>query len=485
MKSFKILLFAVIILFIHSIAYSQSITVTSPNGGENWIKGTTRNITWTSSGITSGTFTVRLFDGTTNIGIIQAGIPCTDGAHSIPWIVGNLAGGGTASPGSNFKIKVRQASLAPNDFSDAPFTISEVVGPTGSITVTSPNGGENWIKGTTRNITWTSSGITTGTFTVRLFDGTTNIGIIQAGIPCTDGAHSIPWTVGNLAGGGTASLGSNFKIKVRQESLAPNDFSDAPFTISETGGGLPGIITTMKMTGVPVKRPDLKITMHFNPESPGWNQKTGVKFKVENIGEGDSKACKMNVFMAVNNTDTRDVPILRPGRSFSWTKRVYPPGVGWILWSANVAQTEDANQENNHVSRKMIVRGPDLKITYIYTPDGRKTIQQKFTFKVIVTNIGDSNSGYFELDADFDTCPGIAQGRKYKSHPGLSPGESASFTFTHKYICFKFYVWVAMYVDKKNQVMEKNESNNECGLPIEVQAKHTGKKQQPHSNNCK
>ncbi len=89
MKSFKILLFALIVLFIHSVAYSQSITVTSPNGGENWVKGTTHNITWTSSGITSGTFTVRLFDGTTSIGIIQAGIPCTDGVHSIPWTVGN------------------------------------------------------------------------------------------------------------------------------------------------------------------------------------------------------------------------------------------------------------------------------------------------------------------------------------------------------------------------------------------------------------
>jgi hypothetical protein len=233
MKSFKILLFAMIVLFIHSIAYSQSITVTSPNGGENWVIGTTRNITWTSSGVTAGTFTVRLFDGTTSIGIIQASIPCTDGVHSIPWTVGNLAGGGTASSGSNFKIKVRQASLAPKDFSDAPFTISSVVGPTESITVTSPNGGESWQKGTSHNITWTSSGITTGTFTVLLFDGTTNIGTIQTGIPCTDGVHSIPWIVGNLSGGGTASSGSNFKIKVKQASLASKDFSDATFTITD------------------------------------------------------------------------------------------------------------------------------------------------------------------------------------------------------------------------------------------------------------
>jgi len=162
MKSFKILLFAVIVLFIHSVAYSQSITVTSPNGGENWIKGTTRNITWTSSGITTGTFTVRLFDGTTNIGIIQAGIPCTDGAHSIPWIVGNLAGGGTASSGSNYLVKVRQASLAPKDFSNAPFTISASGGgpPTGSIVVISPTSMWSFNAGGGMNIGWRTSEIT-------------------------------------------------------------------------------------------------------------------------------------------------------------------------------------------------------------------------------------------------------------------------------------------------------------------------------------
>jgi hypothetical protein len=175
MKNFKILLFAVIVLFIHSVAYSQSITVTSPNGGESWQKGTSHNITWTSSGITTGTFVVLLFDGTTNIGTIQAGIPCTDGAHSIPWIVGNLAGGGTASLGSNFKIKVRQASLAPKDFSDAPFTISEPGGgPTGSITVINPHTGSSWCKGSTYAIQWKRTGTMSANVLINIFKNSIN-----------------------------------------------------------------------------------------------------------------------------------------------------------------------------------------------------------------------------------------------------------------------------------------------------------------------
>jgi len=177
----KLSFFILISFIIVGIVSAQTITVTSPNGGENWIKGTTHNITWTSSGITSGTFTVRLFDGTTNIGIIQAGIPCTDGAHSIPWIVGNLAGGGTASSGSNYLVKIRQASLAPKDFSDAPFTITEPGGepPTGSITVTNPHTGSNWCKGSTYTIQWTKTGTMDSNVKIKLRNSTSTAVVID------------------------------------------------------------------------------------------------------------------------------------------------------------------------------------------------------------------------------------------------------------------------------------------------------------------
>jgi hypothetical protein len=66
-KMRKISFFILISFIIVGIVSAQTITVTSPNGGESWQKGTSHNITWTSSGITTGTFTVRLFDGSTNI----------------------------------------------------------------------------------------------------------------------------------------------------------------------------------------------------------------------------------------------------------------------------------------------------------------------------------------------------------------------------------------------------------------------------------
>jgi len=228
MKSFKILLFTLIILFIHSVAYSQPITVNSPNGGENWIKGTTHNITWTSSGITTGTFVVWLYDGETSIGKIKVGIPCTNGAHSISWIVGNLAGGGTAYSGSNFKIKVRQASLAPKDFSDAPFTISSGGGSTESITVTSPNGGGSWMLGYKYTINWTSTNLASK---VRLelvrYKGQM-LGIIAENLPASG---SYQWEKAGEYPGNTAPAG---KYLIRARSMAKFkcfDESDAPFNL--------------------------------------------------------------------------------------------------------------------------------------------------------------------------------------------------------------------------------------------------------------
>ncbi len=266
MKNFKILLFAVIVLFIHSVAYSQSITVTSPNGGENWVKGTTHNITWTSSGITSGTFTVRLFDGTTSIGIIQAGIPCTDGVHSIPWTVGNLAGGGTASPGSNFKIKVRQASLAPNDFSDAPFTISESGGgPTGSITVTNPHTGDTWYKGKPYTITWTKVGTTGVNVKINIFINSITPANFVEQLKGPN-SESMSWTIPNSYATGT------YYIRIKGVDSSWNDVGvygdSSAFTIRK------------KITFKPIK--PIKIKIIKPNKSSLWDEGKSYYIEWEN-----------------------------------------------------------------------------------------------------------------------------------------------------------------------------------------------------------
>ena len=206
---------------------TESITVSNPNGGESWAVGSTQTITWTTSGITSGQFRIILLDGTTSLGTIASYLPITQ--NSFSWTVGHLTDAPDVGTGTNYKIKVRIISGFPNDSSDAPFSITSSTPPTRSITVISPNGGENWNKGSNRNITWTTSGISAGTYQITLWQGGTSVGVVATGLPHPQ--HSFPWTVGSLASGPDAPEGTGYTIKVHLQGQDPNDFSDRPFEI--------------------------------------------------------------------------------------------------------------------------------------------------------------------------------------------------------------------------------------------------------------
>jgi hypothetical protein len=47
----KLALACVLVFIVYGISQSQTITVTSPNGGENWALGSPHNITWRPSGV--------------------------------------------------------------------------------------------------------------------------------------------------------------------------------------------------------------------------------------------------------------------------------------------------------------------------------------------------------------------------------------------------------------------------------------------------
>jgi hypothetical protein len=103
-----------------AVPTAEAITVTSPNGGENWVVGSTHNITWTSSGgvgavvsidysINGGSSWTSIFGGTAN-----------DGTE--PWVIPN-------TPSTNCFVRVTDADGYPSDVSNAAFTISTGGGP--------------------------------------------------------------------------------------------------------------------------------------------------------------------------------------------------------------------------------------------------------------------------------------------------------------------------------------------------------------------
>src|SRR5205823_14139779 len=122
-----------------------SLALTAPVGGEVWTVGASRNITWTKTGtIANVKLEYSTNGGTTYPNLITASTPAAAGSYgwTVPDAISatvrvritNVADATvTASSGSNFKIR-------------------------GAVTLTVPNGGETWIVGENRNITWTRIG---------------------------------------------------------------------------------------------------------------------------------------------------------------------------------------------------------------------------------------------------------------------------------------------------------------------------------------
>jgi RHS repeat-associated protein len=125
---------------------SDYITITSPNGGEILSAGGSFDITWDSS----GTFPYVNIEYSIDDGVSWAMIvTSTDNDGNYTWGVP-----GMPSELCLVRISNSDQDNEPSDVSDAVFSIVSI-GP--AITVTSPNGGEGLVIGSTHDITWTGT----------------------------------------------------------------------------------------------------------------------------------------------------------------------------------------------------------------------------------------------------------------------------------------------------------------------------------------
>jgi hypothetical protein len=188
-----------------SIYNPPMIRVLSPNGGESWLAGSTHDITWTSSGVTS---LVRISYSTNNgASFSMAGISPNDGSYS--WILPSVIS-------SECLVRISDFNVLTVDTSDAVFSIVSAQ----TITVTAPNGGESWATGSIHEITWTQVGLSESV-TVDLYKGGV-LSKILGTAAATAGAFS--WTIG--AG---ETTGPDYRIRVWQGSVL--DQSNADFAI--------------------------------------------------------------------------------------------------------------------------------------------------------------------------------------------------------------------------------------------------------------
>ena len=206
----------------------ESITITSPNGGEQLEIGQTYNITWESTGVDK--VMIELEKESQGWHLIYS-VLASQGYYS--WTIGDL------TPASNYKINIWDTeNTSINDKSDNYFSIVEEEK---SITVVSPNGGEQWETGEIHTIKWISTGYGSNT-SIQIglrdtrYDSTLAAG--EATIANTTNSGSYAWTIPSDPsdlGFEIFGAGNVYKIVIHIAGGGPGkfDLSDNYFSIVE------------------------------------------------------------------------------------------------------------------------------------------------------------------------------------------------------------------------------------------------------------
>jgi hypothetical protein len=190
------------------------IVVTSANGGESWQSGTTQTIRWDYAANPGTYVKIELLKG----GALNKTLTtfARTSSRSYNWKIP-----ATLTPGADYAIRITsKTNPAFTDTSNDTFT---VLGP--SVTLTSPNGQENWVPGMTQTIRWTYAGSPGTSLKIELLkDGVLNR-TITTFASTSRGYYS--WKVP-----ATQAAGTDYSIRITSRTNPScTDVSNADFTI--------------------------------------------------------------------------------------------------------------------------------------------------------------------------------------------------------------------------------------------------------------
>ncbi len=202
-------------------AIIPSITVLSPNGSELWIEGNVREIAWDASSVIDKVIILKSSDsGEQYLTPITLS---TDNDGSYMWYIEP-----SGDTGTHHRIRILDANnTSILDETDADFTIfPEQEAP---INVICPNGGETWIAGTSREITWTALPSIPNVKVELSVDGGSTWPYVVVDSTPNDSSFiwdSVP----------SSAVGDFNRIRI-SDVLNPsvNDVSNASFTVEEMG----------------------------------------------------------------------------------------------------------------------------------------------------------------------------------------------------------------------------------------------------------
>lgn len=215
MKFVSLTTFILLVTFglVSTASAVTSITVVSPDGGEDWAINTAHNITW-SSGSLGKYVKLELLKNRVLNRVITPRTP-NDGSYN--WTIGS-----TQTLGTDYKIRVKSTTKsAYADTSNNNFRISSSIP---SITIVSPNGGENWERGTIKTISWASSDSPGTNVKIELLKGEATSIINSSTL--NDGSYS--WAIPS-----TQTLGTDYRVRITNINNPDyTDTSNNNFTIS-------------------------------------------------------------------------------------------------------------------------------------------------------------------------------------------------------------------------------------------------------------
>jgi len=193
-----------------------SITVTSPNGNEQWQAGTTQTIRWTYTG-NPGEYVKIMLKNQTICPDAPVG---SNGNGSYTWSIPL-----EQIPNKNYRVRVISAARSSfRDISDRVFTIIP------PLVVTSPNGGENWQPNTNKTITWSYIGNPGANVNILLYRGAKLYRTITTDTPIgNEGSGSYDWLIpADLIPGSIYRIRIISTINNNYQDISNNYFSIKP-----------------------------------------------------------------------------------------------------------------------------------------------------------------------------------------------------------------------------------------------------------------
>jgi len=320
------------------------LTITSPSGGENFVAYTYQNITWNSNAVSSYVKLEYSVNGGSTWNLIS-NAEYNDGSYN--WYVAN-------NPSNNCKVRISDYYINTiNSISNGNFNISA---PQPTITITSPNGGENWTIGTAYTIRWNSVSVNNVKIEYTI-NGGTNWSTIVSSTNSNNGNNSYLWNIPNQP---------STKCLIRISDIAnPNivDFSNGNFTIPP-----PSITLTSPNGGEIWGSP----SQHYIY----WNSISVPNVKIEYTSNG-------NVWNTIVSSTSGN------NGSYYWN---IPSGINSLNCRVRVSSSVASNISDQS-NAKFSIQTPSINVT---APNGGETLTGLSNTYIKWTGIASSN--YVKID---------------------------------------------------------------------------------------